>query len=65
MKIGDIIDLRIGQNKQILDALIQGCGISRDINQLALTVNCEDNNGVKFAIVQFHNSRHLVHILSH
>lgn len=64
IKIPSVIDLRLGNNKAIINELIETCGKSKDINQLALTVHCVTDSGHPFEIVQFHNRRHTVDILS-
>lgn len=62
MKIGDRISLDIANNKKIIESIINEQGYAKDINQLAITYFCKDDNGTKYEIVQFWNSRNMVSI---
>lgn len=64
MKIPCIIDLCNPGAKDWINKIIADHGNSRDYNELAMTVYCKDDVGTKFEVVQFHRTRHLVHILS-
>lgn len=64
MKLPFVIGLDISNNKELVNDCIQDYGISRDYNELAMTILCKDLNGTYFEIVQFHNNRRLVHFLS-
>lgn len=62
MKIPCTINLDLGNNKKIVQDLIDRYGKSKSLDQIASLVNCEDDAGNKFQITQFHNSRNLMHI---
>lgn len=64
MKLPCVIDMDIPGAKTFVQKAIDTYGTSRDINELAITVRCVDEAGKPFEIVQFHNSRSLVHFLS-
>lgn len=64
MKIPCVIDLDIYGAKEFVNRAIKAYGKSRDYNNLAMTVNCEDELGNSFAIVQFYNNRRAVHFMS-
>jgi hypothetical protein len=59
MKIPCHINLDLGQNKAIVQEIIDRCAVSKDINEVGMQVNCIDN-GVKFHILQFNSSRKYV-----
>lgn len=62
MKIPCTINLDLGNNKKIVQDLIDLYGKSKDINQIGMIVNCEAENGMKFQMSQFNSSRNLMHI---
>lgn len=62
MKLPARINLDLVANKQIVQDMIDRYGISKNLNQIALTVNCRNEHGQEFEIVQFHSSRNYVSI---
>ena len=62
MKLPQIINLKLGSNREIVDSIIERHAISKDINQVGLQIDCIDDAGNKFHILQFNSSRHLVTI---
>ena len=65
MKLPFVVDLDVANNKELVNDCIQNYGISRNYNELAMTVLCKDLNGTYFEIVQFHSNRRLAHFLSY
>lgn len=65
MKIGDRINLDTGNNKQVIERIIDDQGYAKDVNQTATTYYCIDDNGMEYEIVQFWNNRNFVNICSH
>ena len=49
--------------KQFVDEIIRRFGVSKSINEIALSVQCIGDAGKKFELVQFHNNRGVVHVL--
>lgn len=64
MKIPAIIDLDQFGAVAFVNNAIKAYGQSKDINELAITVHCKDEQGNRFDIVQFHRSRNRAHFLS-
>lgn len=62
MKIPCTIDLRKSGAKQFVDDLIERHGKAKDINQVGLRVDCVDDAGNRFHMLQMNSSRHLVTI---
>jgi len=62
MRIGDKIDLR--RNKEAVNRFIAKYGVSRSYNDLAMTINCKDEGGFAFCLVQFWNNRSVLHVMS-
>lgn len=64
MKLPCVIDLQKHCALDFVNNAIKTYGKSQDVNNLARTVNCQDENGTKFEIVQFFNNKQLAHFLS-
>lgn len=62
MKLPARINLDLGSNKGAVQDMIDRYGISKDLNEIALTVQCRNEHGQEFEIVQFHSSRNFVTI---
>lgn len=64
MKLPCVIDLQKQGALDFVNNAIKAYGKSQDVNNLARIVDCQDENGTKFEIVQFFNNKRLVHFLS-
>ena len=62
MKIPCVIDLRKLGAKQFIDNCIATYGVAKDVNQIGLRIDCRDDAGNAFHLLQFNSSRHLVSI---
>lgn len=63
MKLGEKYNLNHGNNKIIIEKTINACGVSKSINELAISYHCIDSQGTKFDLVQFHNNRQIIHCM--
>lgn len=64
LRIGDRIDLEYNPaNKEFVNEIIHRFGVSKSVNEIALSVQCIGNAGKQFELVQFHNSRNIVHVV--
>lgn len=62
MRIGDKIIL--DYKKDSVNRFIARYGVSRSYNDLAMTINCKDESGFAFCLVQFWNNRSVLHVMS-
>lgn len=64
LKIGDRISLEYNPaNKRFVDEIIRRFGVSKSINELAMSVQCIGDAGKRFELLQFHNNRSIVHVV--
>lgn len=60
MKIGDRYDISHPDTKAYVQSVINSYGVSKDLNQIGLSVLCKTENGQQFELIQLNNSRHII-----
>jgi len=59
MKLPARFDLSNPVSKAYVDRVIKSYGITRSVNEIALSVQCKTETGDRFEILQFHNNRQI------
>lgn len=60
MKSGTTFDIDFIEQRETVNAIIANFAISKDLNQIGLTVHCLDDNKMPFNLIQLHKIPNLV-----